>query len=909
MKNIFIPITEPCLQRVADLIIERHNPNKSNDFSNDIVVLPGSRSGRRLLELLCEKTAKSSSLFSPPQFLTPGRFCEMFIDADSSETNRIATDVEEIFAWILAMQTDDEPLNVLLNRTISENYNYLPLAIEIRQIYNELAGDLIFFDDVLKIVAENEREMERWTALSQIYKSYLNILDAKKLADKANAISLILNSNKKINCLEKFSSLDNIFVVGIVDMFDRFRCAIKYLTENVNIISYGEIEWFDDQGGLLPDISFEKLDEKILGNIRFGGTVADQAKEVINFLNELEPEYSCSDIIVSAPDENIRQPLQQQLAELNLKSHDSVGNIFSQSELGILLKIVSDYLNEKSLENFLKLISHPVIQNYFFENNDLFYAFTKKLIKFASEHIIDEMGSEMFNKNSELKEKIDEIESIFSSFHKKTTIKNCLEKINIALVEIYEKVSPITSSNYLNSLEKQPAFHLEAIKKWNELSERILSSAIEIKDKKNTAQTIKLMLQLIINEKLAPETETDTIDLLGWLEVPLDDAPVIILTGMNEGIVPESQTSHLFLPNNLRVKLGIQNNSKRFNRDRYYFRTVVENADNFLITAGKFSAAQDPLLPSRLLLDVSETEQALLLQKFCKMKTEEIQEISSNNSSICKISSDEDIFLSEKVTELAVTKFKTYLNCPYQFYLKQEKKFPSDELHRELPAYEFGNIVHKVLEIFGKSLLAKSDNFREIQLFLKKLVEEEIEKRFGENPHPAILLQEDSMISRLNVFAFKQAERAKLGWEIIDTEEQLEIKFDDYKIKGKIDRIDALHTQKYIIDYKTGEVTINKKNENLKDLQLPLYAFWGREKFGKLPEVGYFFISKKTNEIGLNKYELNDEIIDTAFKTAKEIFIKINSKGKDIFKRTDDYKNCLYCNYKKICNRDVEINF
>ena len=912
MKKINIPITETFLLRVAELIIEKHKSSESNDFSNDIVVLPGSRAGRRLLELLCENATKSTSLFSPPQFLTPGKFCELLI-----ETDNLATDIEEIFAWNLALQTENNALNILMNRTVSENFNFFPLSITIRQIYNELAGDLIFFDDVVKIVAENEREVERWTALSQIYNSYLEILNSKKLTDKATAINKFLVSDNKIKNLKNFNSLDNIFVVGIVDMFARFRATINSLQEKVTIFSYGIVDWFDDEGGLMPDISFECLDKNVLEKIKFSGTVSDQAKDVVNFLNELELDYSCRDIIISAPDENIRQPLQQQLTNSKLKSHDSIGNIFSQSELGILLKTISDYLNEKSVKNFLKIIYHPAIQNFVFDDNNQFSDFTKNLIKFASDHVIDEIESEMFNKNSELKEKIEEVESLFSTFNKKTTTKICVEKINNVLVKIYEKINPITSDNYLNSLENQPSFHLDAIKKWNELSDRILSSAIEIKDKKNVAQTIKIMLLLLASEKLAPETETDTIDLLGWLEVPLDDAPVVILTGMNEGIVPESQTSHLFLPNSLRTKLGVQNNSKRFNRDRYYLRTIIESAENFLITAGKFSAAQDPLLPSRLLLDVSEIEQAKLLQKFCKMKIEKVQEISSINFSNCKISSDENIFLSEKATELAVTKFKTYLNCPYQFYLKQEKKFPSDELHRELPAYEFGNIVHKVLEIFGESQLSNSENFHEIQTFLKKLVDDEIEKRFGKNPHPAILLQTDSMISRLNVFAFKQVEIAKLGWEIVDTEKKFEFELDGYKINGKIDRIDKLHTQKFIIDYKTGKVHgenihrdhYNSKKEKWIDLQLPLYAFWGREIFNKLPEVGYFAISKKTSEIGLFKYKLDDATIDDAIKTAKEIFEKINSNDKDIFKRTDDYKNCIYCDYKKLCNRDAEAKY
>jgi len=911
MKKINISITEPCLEKVVEVVIAAHKPSDSNDFSNDIIVLPGSRSGRRVLELFCDTTELKSPLFSPPRFLTPGSFCE-FLLADEEESFSIASDVEEIFAWFLAMQKETASFELLLNRSVSKTYNYLPFAVTVRQIYKELAGDLIFFEDVARNVVENDREVERWSSLSKIYSSYLKILESKNLTDKATAINQILNSDDKSKSFEKFSSLENIFVVGVVDMFERFRATIKFLTEKVTVFSYGKAEWFDDEGGLLPDVSFEKLDENFTKKIKFAATNSNQAKNVVKFLGSLDGNYSCSDIIISAPDDSIRQPLQQQLSEANVKSHDSVGSVFSQTELGILLKTVADYLTDKSVKNFLKIINHPAFQTFFFETNDKFSEFTKSFVIFSSDHIITEIESEMYVQ-FELKEKIAEVEEFFSCFSKENSIKNCLEKINEILSGVYEK------NSYLENLENQPQHHLEGIKKWNELSDRISDSAIELKDKKDFSQTIKLMLQLLSSEKLAPKAETNTIDIIGWLEVPLDDAPVVILTGMNEGIVPKSQTSHIFLPNSLRKSLGVQNNNRRFSRDKYYLRTIIQATKELYITAGKFSDNQDPLLPSRLLLDIKETEQAKLLQGFTKIKSNENKFISSNQPIICKISDDENLFLSdpEMGKSLSVTSFKTYLNCPYRFYLEKEKKYPTKELQREMPAYEYGNVVHKALELFGISKFSNSKVFSEIQKYLKMIVDTEIEKRFGGNPHTAVLLQKDSIINRLNIFAKRQTERVELGWEIIDTEKKFEIKLDNYKITGKIDRIDKKHNQKYIIDYKTGPIKSNelhtihydKKKEKWKDLQLPLYAYWGQKEFDEtLPEVGYFSISKNSKNINLLKYDLDEIILEDAIKTAKKIFRKINSKDKDNFKRTDNLDNCKYCNYKKLCNCDTEIS-
>ena len=50
---------------------------------------------------------------------------------------------------------------------------------------------------------------------------------------------------------------------------------------------------------------------------------------------------------------------------------------------------------------------------------------------------------------------------------------------------------------------------------------------------------------------------SDSVEMLGWLELPLDDAPALIVTSFNEGFVPQSLNSDLFMPNALAATLGI----------------------------------------------------------------------------------------------------------------------------------------------------------------------------------------------------------------------------------------------------------------------------------------------------------------------------------------------------------------
>ena len=58
-----------------------------------------------------------------------------------------------------------------------------------------------------------------------------------------------------------------------------------------------------------------------------------------------------------------------------------------------------------------------------------------------------------------------------------------------------------------------------------------------------------------------PDVADDAVELLGWLELPLDDTPAAIITSFNEGFVPTSLNSDLFLPNELRRRLGLEKKS------------------------------------------------------------------------------------------------------------------------------------------------------------------------------------------------------------------------------------------------------------------------------------------------------------------------------------------------------------
>ena len=97
--------------------------------------------------------------------------------------------------------------------------------------------------------------------------------------------------------------------------------------------------------------------------------------------------------------------------------------------------------------------------------------------------------------------------------------------------------------------------------------------------------------------------------MLGWLELPLDDAAGLIVTGVNEGLVPSVGSADLFLPDRLRGALGLEDNDRRYARDNYALNLLAASRRLKLI-AGRRGLDGEPLVPSRLLFACEEIEMA-----------------------------------------------------------------------------------------------------------------------------------------------------------------------------------------------------------------------------------------------------------------------------------------------------------
>ncbi|MCX5662111.1 MAG: PD-(D/E)XK nuclease family protein [Planctomycetota bacterium] len=382
-----------------------------------------------------------------------------------------------------------------------------------------------------------------------------------------------------------------------------------------------------------------------------------------------------------------------------------------------------------------------------------------------------------------------------------------------------------------------------------------------------------------------PEPASAAVEILGWLELQLDDAPHLIVTGVNEGMIPESVNHDAFLPDSLRRDLGLLDNRRRHARDLMALTAILHSRPHVRLVAGRRSADDDPLTPSRLLLACAGDELARRIGRFYDHSEEPAPPpplLPTGKRSRLVI--PPPVAPLAAIEELNVTAFRDYLACPYRFYLKHVCKLDTlDDRAVELSAPAFGNLAHKVLENFGQGPLATSDNPADIADFLNEELDRACRLTYGQQPTVAITLQREQLRQRLAAFARWQAQETRDGWSIaIQTEKRFAAPFpvdgQPFRIVGRIDRIDR-HPEKglRILDYKTGdkgefpEKTHRFKGEWV-DLQLPLYRLLARAAgLEGACALGYVLLPKKLAETGLAAAEWSEEELAHAEEEARRI--------------------------------------
>jgi RecB family exonuclease len=301
--------------------------------------------------------------------------------------------------------------------------------------------------------------------------------------------------------------------------------------------------------------------------------------------------------------------------------------------------------------------------------------------------------------------------------------------------------------------------------------------------------------------------------------------------------------------------------------------------------AGRRTADGDPLLPSRLLLACEGDELARRTKAFFSPQRPRPTALRANRLQpgprrAFEVPRPQP--LSQPITQMRVTDFRDYLACPYRYYLRHclELASLSDEVV-ELPANQFGSLVHEVLHDFGRSPMAESTRAEQISEWLDAALAAAVQRSFGAAPLAAVAVQVEQLRLRLHAFAAWQARWRSEGWQIAHVERSLDespvpfpVDGEPMFLRGRIDRIDIHQPSGHwmVFDYKTADSPrtpdqVHRQQGNWIDLQLPLYRTLagalaaqsdvqfdtGRNGSASPLRLGYIVLPKDVSKAGLSE--------------------------------------------------------
>jgi len=441
----------------------------------------------------------------------------------------------------------------------------------------------------------------------------------------------------------------------------------------------------------------------------------------------------------------------------------------------------------------------------------------------------------------------------------------------------YEKSQDVDILGFLDSYKESFSSKTE-LKIFNEELYNLKYILPYMKD-----MSVKSLLNVFL-QRLASRTVDDVrggkITVMGVLETRNVYFDAVVIVDFSDKNVPKRSDKDMFLNTQIREISNLPTSSDRENLQKHYYEMLIKRSKDVAISFVKSKESSE----SRFLKQLGIKEKNIYSQD------DYANIIFAKKENTLKV--DEDIVLeySFKDKKLSATRLKTFLTCKRKYYYKYIEHINNHEIPKDMPPeYKIGLDVHDAL----KELYTKNSSYNNAELLQKDLYKE-LDVATGKSEFEKYLIE----IQKRNLAEFcqKEVERFAQKWEVHRCEENLECRFHGITLSGQIDRIDKRDNEIFVLDYKTGKYPIYtaKNVHDATDFQLEFY---------------YLLASGFGNVVGCGYYDLKEsKIVEEAF--LEEKLAILHSIVKDLleiedvnFSKCDDEKNCLFCEYKIICNR------
>lgn len=427
-----------------------------------------------------------------------------------------------------------------------------------------------------------------------------------------------------------------------------------------------------------------------------------------------------------------------------------------------------------------------------------------------------------------------------------------------------------------------------------------------------------LYMEILNNETLDFQGEPlQGLQIMGMLESRVLDFETVIISSVNEGILPSGKSNNSFIPYGVKIENGLPTYKEKDAVYTYHFYRLLQRAKNIYILYNTEPDVLNGGEKSRFVTQL-EIEGIHNLKQFIVVPKTPV--IRPHLISVPKT----DMMMS-KIKAVAENGFSpssltNYIRNPIDFYNQKILGIKEQDNVEEIVASNtLGTVIHNTLQdlyepLIGKFLsietvkTMKTNTVEKIMLHFRKIYKEgdlakgknliifEIAKRYISN----FLNTEIEILKQGNTIKILQIETA--------LNVSIDIPELDFPVilKGKVDRVDEYNGTMRIIDYKTGKVELNKVEivnwEDIttdytkysKSFQVLTYAYMmhAKETFNNPIEAG--IISFKNLKAGFLKFSKKDKSGIGAKKDSQITKVMLN-----------DFYNELKSLILEICNPKI----
>jgi len=435
--------------------------------------------------------------------------------------------------------------------------------------------------------------------------------------------------------------------------------------------------------------------------------------------------------------------------------------------------------------------------------------------------------------------------------------------------------------NCLDINKQENILSLEYLYKFHELFNELTRLNTTYPYLKNIHTLFEVYKNLLSTETLDFKGEPlQGLQVMGMLESRVLDFETVIISSVNEGVLPSGKSHNSFIPFDVKLQYKLPTFKEKDAVYTYHFYRLLQRAKNIHIL---YNTEADALNGGEKSRFITQLELEGIHKISHKMV---LPKVTNSNKQLTQVKKDESVLV--RLKEIAEKGFSpssltNYIRNPIDFYNQKILKIKEyDEVEETVAANTLGSVIHNTLEDLYKPLEGKLLTI-DLVNNMKPKINNRVIYHFKE------IYKEGDLTKGKNLIVFEIAKRylknfleleiedLKNGNEIkiiaIETENKVRLQIDEINfpiyLTGKVDRVDLFNGTTRIIDYKSGKVDSNKVSViNWEDITTDY------DKFSKSFQIlTYAYSMVKEGKVNL---PLEAGII--SFKNLSAGFLKFNKK-------------------------------